>query len=176
MGPHAVLRPHPPIGLAGLNAASRRAAETALLSCCGSRRWARRLARHRPYPDRASLLAAGDLAGRALSPADLAEALAREPARYPPAGAREASRAAARTALTAAHAEYERKFGHVFVICLDTVDPAEALDAVLTGIRTRLGHDPEKERLIAAGELRGIARARLARLVASPCELSEMSR
>ena len=36
------------------------AAEAALLSCCGSRRWARLIADHRPYPDLDALLAAGD--------------------------------------------------------------------------------------------------------------------
>ncbi|MFH8368503.1 2-oxo-4-hydroxy-4-carboxy-5-ureidoimidazoline decarboxylase [Streptomyces sp. NPDC018031] len=155
-----------PLGLARFNTAPARAAEAALLGCCGSRRWARRIASRRPYPDLGSLLAAGERASAGLSAADLAEALAREPAQHPLSGARQASRLAARTALTAAHAEYERKFGHVFVICLDALDPAEALDAVLAGIHTRLGHPVEKETAVAADELRRIAQGRLARLVA----------
>lgn len=164
------------MGLTRFNAASARMAEAALLSCCGSRRWARRIARHRPYPDLESLLAASDEASYDLTAADLAEALAGESAQHPLSGARGASRLAAHTALTAAHAEYERKFGHVFVICLDGVDPAEALDTVLAGIRTRLGHAPEKEAAVTADELRRIARARLARLVASHHKMSGMHR
>lgn len=39
--------------------------------------------------------------------------------------------------------------------------PEEALDRVLEGIRSRLANDPEDERVIAADELRGLARHRL---------------
>jgi 2-oxo-4-hydroxy-4-carboxy-5-ureidoimidazoline decarboxylase len=53
----------------------------------------------------------------------------------------------------------------VFVICLDDLAPGEALDEVLAGIRSRLAHDPEEERVLAAEELRRLARGRLARLV-----------
>lgn len=66
-------------------------AEAALLECCGSRRWAQRLAAHRPFPDVDSLLAAADEAGYDLAPADLSEALTAEvspacttPRRTPP--------------------------------------------------------------------------------------------
>ncbi|WP_431047713.1 2-oxo-4-hydroxy-4-carboxy-5-ureidoimidazoline decarboxylase [Streptomyces sp. P1-3] len=150
------------------------AAEAALLACCGSRSWARRIAAHRPYPDLESLLAAGDEASYDLTAADLAEALACEahPSHHPhhPHPARRPRgliSAAARTALTAAHAEYERKFGHVFVICLDAVRPDEALDAELAAIRTRLGHDEETETAVCADELRRIARGRLRHLAGS---------
>lgn len=185
-------------GLDHFNAQPPDAAEHALLACCGSRRWARSLAGHRPYPDVAALLAAADEASYDLSPADLAEALARESApglpglplprarsgeeRQPAlAGPRDSCRGsgqpdavparrpgvlAAHTALRAAHAAYESRFGHAFVICLDGVDPAESLDHVLAGLRTRLGHEPEKERAVVAEELRRLSRGRLARLMA----------
>ncbi|WP_095756953.1 2-oxo-4-hydroxy-4-carboxy-5-ureidoimidazoline decarboxylase [Streptomyces xinghaiensis] len=190
-------------GLDHFNAQPPDTAEHALLACCGSRRWARSLAGHRPYPDVAALLAAADEASYDLSPADLAEALARESApglpglplpglplprarsgeeRQPAlAGPRDSCRGsgqpdavpprrpgvlAAHTALRAAHAAYESRFGHAFVICLDGVDPAESLDHVLAGLRTRLGHEPEKERAVVAEELRRLSRGRLARLMA----------
>lgn len=80
---------HP--GLDRFNAAPAAEAEAALLECSGSRRWAARLAAHRPYPDLDALLAAADEAGYDLPPADLAEALAAEvspdcitPRRTPP--------------------------------------------------------------------------------------------
>ncbi|MER6690942.1 2-oxo-4-hydroxy-4-carboxy-5-ureidoimidazoline decarboxylase [Streptomyces minutiscleroticus] len=135
--------------------------EDALLSCYPSPRWARRIAAHRPYPDLESLLAAADEAAYDLTAAELAGALAREAPSPPPGYAS----AAALTALGAAHAAYESRFGHVFVICLDDAAPDEALDRVLAGIRARLAHDPDEERAVVAEELRRLARGRLARLV-----------
>ncbi len=67
-------------GLARFNEAPFTTAEAALLECCGSRRWAHRMAAHRPFPDLPSLLAASDEAGYDLAPRDIAEALAAEPA------------------------------------------------------------------------------------------------
>lgn len=96
---------------------------------CGSRRWALRMTAHRPYPDVDSLLAAADEAGYDLAPADLTEALAAEAAAtapLPPRGG-----LAAHTALRAAHAAYEARFGHVFVVALDGFHPDELLDQVL---------------------------------------------
>ncbi|MFD7707442.1 2-oxo-4-hydroxy-4-carboxy-5-ureidoimidazoline decarboxylase [Streptomyces sp. NPDC059785] len=150
-----------PAGLEPFNTAAPDAAERALLTCCRSLRWARRLADHRPYPDLEALLAAADEAAYDLTPTDLAEALAGEPLTALPASAY----SAAHTALGAAQAAYESRFGHVFVICLDDFDPAEALDQVLAGIRSRLVNDPEEERALAGEELRRLARGRLARLV-----------
>ncbi|WP_372444694.1 2-oxo-4-hydroxy-4-carboxy-5-ureidoimidazoline decarboxylase [Streptomyces coffeae] len=148
-----------------LNAATAEAAEEALLACCGSRRWARLIAAHRPYPDREALLAAGDEASYDLTPDDLDEALADEAmVGHPLPAADSLGTLAAHTALRAAHAEYERQFGHAFVICLDGLNPDEMLDRLLTGIRTRLGNEHETERSNAAEELRRIARGRLARL------------
>ncbi|MFE1962818.1 2-oxo-4-hydroxy-4-carboxy-5-ureidoimidazoline decarboxylase [Streptomyces sp. NPDC059479] len=155
-----------PNGLHRFNTAAPLAAETALLSCCGSRRWAQRLAAHRPYPDLDTLLAAADEASYDLSQADLTEALADESSSGPPHSAPPA----ARTALRAAHAAYESSFGHAFVISLDGHRPEEYLDEVLAGIRTRLSHEPDHERAVAADELRRLARSRIALLIATPRE------
>ncbi|KQX59640.1 OHCU decarboxylase [Streptomyces sp. Root66D1] len=147
-----------PHGLTRFNAASPAEAEALLLSCCHSHRWAERVAAHRPYPTVDALLAAADEAGYDLSRADLDDALAAESSALPHPDAPPA----ARTALRAAHAAYESSFGHAFVISLDGVRPGERLDQVLAGIRSRLGNEPEEERVIAAEELRRLARARLA--------------
>ncbi|MES4901179.1 2-oxo-4-hydroxy-4-carboxy-5-ureidoimidazoline decarboxylase [Streptomyces sp. NPDC000395] len=162
-----------------LNAAPAGAAEDALLACCGSRRWARRLAAHRPYPDLDALLAAGDEASYDLTPADLDEALADEavvgqlPADLPMDGA---GALAAHTALRAAHAEYERRFGHVFVICLDGLHPDEMRNRVLAEIHARLDNEKDAERVKAAEELRRIARGRLVRLIAGRTQMSGIKR
>ncbi|QXE39105.1 2-oxo-4-hydroxy-4-carboxy-5-ureidoimidazoline decarboxylase [Streptomyces sp. GMY02] len=151
-----------PNGLHRFNTAAPLAAEAALLTCCGSRRWAQRVAAHRPYPDLDALLAAADEASYDLSQSDLTEALADESSSGPPHSAPPA----ARTALRAAHAAYESSFGHAFVISLDGHRPEEHLDEVLADIHARLSHEPDHERAVAADELRRLARARLARLVA----------
>ena len=139
------------------NAASAQELEQALLSCLRSLRWARRVADHRPYPDLDSLLAAADEAAYDLAWPDLTEALAAESlATLPPD-----SYSAAHTALSAAHAAYEARFGHVFVICLDGLSPSETLDRLLAAIRSRLTNDPEEERAVVADELRRLASVRL---------------
>ncbi|MEU9447493.1 2-oxo-4-hydroxy-4-carboxy-5-ureidoimidazoline decarboxylase [Streptomyces sp. NPDC048277] len=153
--------PHLPTPLDAFNAAPADEAGALLLHCLHSLRWSRRITDHRPYPDAASLLAAADEATYDLSPGDLSEALAGECLPELP----EDTYSAAHTALTAAHAAYEAKFGHVFVISLGDTPPAESLDRVLEGIRSRLTNDPEEERVIAAEELRRLARGRLGSLL-----------
>ncbi|MFE4690252.1 2-oxo-4-hydroxy-4-carboxy-5-ureidoimidazoline decarboxylase [Streptomyces sp. NPDC056749] len=148
-------------GLARFNTWPRDLTETSLLECCGSRRWAHRLAAHRPYPDVETLLAASDEAGYDLAPADIAEAIAAESA---PCLHHDAPRAA-HLALRAAHAAYESRFGHVFVICLDGLRPSQHVDQVLAAIRTRLTHDPDEERSLTAEEMRRLARGRIIELV-----------
>jgi 2-oxo-4-hydroxy-4-carboxy--5-ureidoimidazoline (OHCU) decarboxylase len=119
------------------------------------------VADHRPYPDLAALLAASDEAAYDLSPADLSEALAAESLPTLPDG----TYSAAHTAMRAAQAAYEAKFGHAFVICVDGLSPDEVLDHVLAAIRSRLTNDPEEERVVAAEELRRLARERLSGLL-----------
>lgn len=138
--------PGTPSPLERFNTAPAQDAERALLGCLRSLRWALRVAGHRPYPDVASLLAASDEATYDLSAKELAEALTAESLPALP----EDTYTAAHTALNAAHTAYEAKFGHVFVIALDGVPEEEALDRILTDIRSRLANDPDEERAVAA--------------------------
>ncbi|MDT9683229.1 2-oxo-4-hydroxy-4-carboxy-5-ureidoimidazoline decarboxylase [Streptomyces sp. TRM76323] len=156
--PHA---PRPTDRLSLFNTAPVSAAEASLLACCGSRRWARRLTRHRPYPTVEALLAAADEAAYDLSGADLDEALADEVAPVFPPG----TCPVACTALRAAHDVYVARFGHVFVACIDDDRSDEHSNLILDGIRARLGNTPEKERAVVVEELRRLTRARLVRLV-----------
>ncbi|MEU3193077.1 2-oxo-4-hydroxy-4-carboxy-5-ureidoimidazoline decarboxylase [Streptomyces sp. NPDC006992] len=148
------------------NSAALATVEPLLLRCCGSRRWARRLVAHRPYPDVEALLAAADEASYDLTPADLREALVCESAAHPLEGEPQPGVLAAHTALRAAHGAYERKFGHAFLYCLDGFAAEERLDQVLAGIRLRLENDADEEWAITAEELRRLARGRLGRLAA----------
>ncbi|AZM93259.1 2-oxo-4-hydroxy-4-carboxy-5-ureidoimidazoline decarboxylase [Streptomyces sp. W1SF4] len=151
----------PGAGLARFNSLPPETARTLLLRCCGSGRWAHRVAAHRPYPDTAALQAACEEASYDLSQGDLSEALAREASAELGQGAPYA----ALLALDAARAEYERTFGHAFVICLDGHPPEEQVDQLLAAIRRRMAHEIDEERSIAAEELRLVARSRAVRLL-----------
>lgn len=175
------VRPYPrtgplplPMPLSRFNAASADGAAAVLLRCCACTRWADRVAACRPYPDTQALLAALDEASYDLTPRDLAEALASESPQVPSPGdggtqAAAAGEArgvlAAHTALRAAHAAYENRFGHAFLICLDECAPGEQLGHALASVRTRLGNDLEEEHLVVTEELRRLARGRLLRMV-----------
>ncbi|HEX5568926.1 MAG TPA: 2-oxo-4-hydroxy-4-carboxy-5-ureidoimidazoline decarboxylase [Streptomyces sp.] len=156
-----------------LNTASSTALRADLLACCGSRRWAESIVAHRPYPDLESLLAAAEEASYDLTDEDLTEALTRETSLTPGYGdllygggpLPGPGTLAAHTALRAAHAAYESRFGYAFVLCADGVREEEVLGHVLATIRTRLGNAAERERAVAADELRLIALGRLRRLV-----------
>ncbi|MGH3313765.1 MAG: 2-oxo-4-hydroxy-4-carboxy-5-ureidoimidazoline decarboxylase [Streptomyces sp.] len=156
-----------PVPLSWFNSAPAEETTALLLGCCGSRRWAARIAACRPYPDVEALLAAVDEASYDMTHTDLAEALAAERAQQTctvPGGVAPH----ARTALRAAHAAYESRFGHTFLICLDDYRPDQRLDQALAGVRDRLGNDAEEERVVVSDELRRTARGRIVRHVAAP--------
>ena len=66
-----------------------------------------------------------------------------------------------RAQLAAADAEYEQRFGHVYLVCAT----GKSADELLAICRARLGHDPEVERGVVLGELAQINRLRLAKLL-----------
>ncbi|MFF7164888.1 2-oxo-4-hydroxy-4-carboxy-5-ureidoimidazoline decarboxylase [Streptomyces sp. NPDC008086] len=159
--PEQTRTPPSPTALESFNTAPADQVRQTLLTCLHSPRWADRITDHRPYPDVDSLLAASDEAAYDLTPGDLTRALAGETLPVLPKGAY----GVAHTALSAASAAYEARFGHAFVICVHDLAPNEALDQALAGIRSRLTNDPEEERVVAAEELRRLARARLVELL-----------
>lgn len=61
----------------------------------------------------------------------------------------------------AANAEYEKRFGHVFLVCAAGRSGAE----LLANLRSRLGNDPETELDVAGAELAKIAQLRLQKAV-----------
>jgi 2-oxo-4-hydroxy-4-carboxy-5-ureidoimidazoline decarboxylase len=70
--------------------------------------------------------------------------------------------------LAAGNEEYERRFGHVYLVCADGRAAAELL-AVL---RARLGNEPAAERRVVRGELARINAIRLRRMLATGQEES----
>ena len=163
--------------LGQLNALPREQAERELLACCGSPAWARQVAAGRPYADFNSLRAAADRVWLALSPDDWLEAFSKHlrigerAAKATPdreRGWSEAEQSRARegtsavlTELATANAEYENRFGHVFLICAT----GKTADEILQQARARLYNDPDTELRVAAEEQRRITHLRLRKLL-----------
>lgn len=160
-----------------LNALPTSEAERELLTCCGSRAWAREVTAGRPYPDAETLLSTSDWVWSRLVPDDWLEAFAQHP--------RIGERAAATTSgterrwsegeqaraqqsassvlaqLASANAKYEDRFGHVFLICAT----GKSADEILANARERLHNDRERELRVAAEEQRRITHLRLRKLL-----------
>jgi 2-oxo-4-hydroxy-4-carboxy-5-ureidoimidazoline decarboxylase len=139
---------------------------------CASAQWIGRLVDGRPYGSLAALTAASDAVVATLTWPDITEALAAHPrigGQAPPGGReaawsqQEQAGAAAGPGITArlraGNAEYEERFGHVFLICATGRSAPEMLAA----LHGRLGHDPVTEREVVRGELLRIVQLRLAK-------------
>jgi 2-oxo-4-hydroxy-4-carboxy-5-ureidoimidazoline decarboxylase len=66
-----------------------------------------------------------------------------------------------RQALAEGNRVYERRFGHVFLVCASGLSGQDMLDQ----LRARLGNDAEAERAVVRQELLKITRLRLAKLL-----------
>lgn len=172
------LSPPLPAGLARLNtlAAPEFAAE--LMKCCGAKRWAKAVAAAKPFATVAALLARAETAMDGLTRADWLEAFSRHPrigernpqqAKFAPtagwSGEEQSGMAGtsgeARRRLEDRNKEYERKFGHVFLICA----AGKGADEMLAALEQRMGNIASVELKNAAAEQRQITRLRLERLV-----------
>jgi 2-oxo-4-hydroxy-4-carboxy-5-ureidoimidazoline decarboxylase len=153
------------------NALPRADAEAELLACCASRRWAAAVTDGRPYALPEELYAAAGVAARALDWPDVEEALGAHPriGDRPTGAGRESAWSRGeqsgvgdgdRAALAEGNRAYERRFGHVFLICASGRDAAE----MLAELHRRLGNDPGAERAVVHGELIKITELRLRKL------------
>lgn len=149
-----------------------REARAALARCCGAARWLDAMLAARPFGSRAALLAAAERADAALAPADWREAFAHHPRIGEPgaggwARAEQAGAAAASpetlAALAAGNRDYERRFGHAFIVCATGRGAAE----MLAMLRARLANEPARELAVAADEQARITRLRLDKLLAA---------
>ena len=162
-------RPAPEDFLRRLNAASREDALSMLASLCGGRRFSEKVEERRPFASDGSLVrAVSDTFEEFFSSSDWLEAFAAHPRLGDRgAGAREAAEQAGALAgpapvlaeLASLNAEYEKRFGHIFIACA-AGQPAAALVA---GLKARLGNAPDAELAIAAEEQKKITRLRLAK-------------
>lgn len=146
---------------------------------CGSKRWADLLVAARPFATESDLFAHADRAWFGLGREDWLEAFSHHPrigernltqAKFAATAAqstREQSGMAAateaeRAEFAAGNAEYERRFGHVFLICAT----GRSAGDMLTALRARLVNDPATELRNAAAEQAKITRIRLERWLA----------
>jgi 2-oxo-4-hydroxy-4-carboxy-5-ureidoimidazoline decarboxylase len=162
-----------PIAVAEFDAAPAADAAAELMPCCASRRWVSGLVSGRPYARLDRLTAASDALLARLDWPELESALAGHPrigerassngrsdgwSRQEQAGAAAAADHV-RQELAAANAAYERRFGHVFLICATGL----SAEAMLSALRSRLANDPIAEREVVRSELAKIVRLRLAK-------------
>ena len=163
--------------LAEFNALPSAQAESMLMDCCGSARWAAGVASRRPYATVEALNKTADSVWWKLGRADWLEAFSHHPqigdkpargsdsarqwAEGEQAGARAASEDV-KARLDRANRAYFEKFGYIYIVCA-TGKSAEGMLAILN---QRLQNDLPSELSIAAEQQRLITRIRLEKLLA----------
>lgn len=160
--------------LAELNALPRDAAERELARCCGSTQWSTTMAGRRPFGNEAQLYQAADETWWALSSPDWLEAFSHHPrigerasgwANDEQAGAKSASQKI-KDELAKWNGDYERRFGHVFLICAT----GKQADEMLKQMERRMNNEPAAELRVAAGEQAKITRLRLEKVLSASSE------
>jgi 2-oxo-4-hydroxy-4-carboxy-5-ureidoimidazoline decarboxylase len=165
-------------GITWLNALPADDAERELRSCCAATAWVRRMVAARPFAAAAALTRAADAAFAELVWPDIEEALQAHPrvgdrprgldresswSRGEQAGVLDAAREVAHD-LHEGNIAYEKRFGHVFLICATGL----SAEQMLAALRDRLGNDEAAERDIVRAELLKIVHLRLAKLLERP--------
>jgi 2-oxo-4-hydroxy-4-carboxy-5-ureidoimidazoline decarboxylase len=141
-----------------------------LRACLDVPRWVNAVADRRPFADAAALYDAADTAARDLTDDEIHTALAAHPrigerpagswSRAEQSGV-DAADAELTLALREGNEEYERRFGHIYLVCASGRSGVELLGI----LRSRLDNHPDTELRVVAEELRKIARLRLRRLI-----------
>jgi OHCU decarboxylase len=169
-----------------LNALGEDAASREFLRCCGSSRWAQKMAAERPFTSVDAMFRAAEATWSGLDRADWLEAFAAHPQIGQRAGGSggsggpgeaggadtarwsaeeqagmSAAAEATRLRLASANREYEARFGYIFIVCAT----GKTAGAMLELLERRLPNDPDAEIQIAADEQRTITRLRLAKLL-----------
>lgn len=154
-----------------LNALDPKGARAELMRCCGSIRWAERMEASRPFANKAALLAEAEKVWWGLEHQDWLEAFSHHPrigakkveavwAKKEQEGVKSASKQVLQTLVERNHA-YERRFGHIFLVCAT----GKSADEMLAILDARMPNDPDAELRIAAGEQAKITAIRLTKLL-----------
>jgi 2-oxo-4-hydroxy-4-carboxy-5-ureidoimidazoline decarboxylase len=165
-----------------LDSMSEDDARAALSRCCGASRWVSRMLALRPFGDREALVRAAREAWATMERADVLEAFDHHPrigadmaALRERFAATEAWSAGEQKSVAAASEEtlrrlrdgnlaYERRYGHIFIVCAT----GKSADEMLSLLESRMNHEPDEELAIAAGEQMKITEIRLDKLGAEP--------
>lgn len=167
-----------PPGLARLNAMPTTEASTALLACSGSARWVSTMLAKRPFPSADAVYAHADTSWQGLTREDWLEAFSHHPrigernlsqarfAQTAQQSSREQSGMAGASEsvqreFAALNAQYEARFGHVFLICAT----GKSAEYMLAQLQSRLTNDAATELFSAAREQSMIVRLRLERML-----------
>jgi OHCU decarboxylase len=161
-----------------INKASAAEAESALIDCCGSKRWAFMMALSRPFESEEAMIEKAREIWNDLENSDWLEAFAS----HPKIGSRKAAerqkvRAAewsqaeqagvsdadqtVRDKLEQMNVRYEDRFGYIFIVCAS----GKSADEMLEICSSRLKNNRKKEILVAAEEQRKITEIRLRKLL-----------
>lgn len=168
-----------PLSVAALDRMPTEQAGALLHECAGTARWTAGMLARRPFVSFARIGTIADEVWATLGPDDWRAAFAHHPRIGASAGAeaqgargrewsaREqaglaGSAGEVRAALADANREYERRFGHIYIVCA----AGKSAEELLAIARARLTNDPERELVVAAEELRQIMQLRLTRLLA----------
>ena len=156
--------------LRALNQLAPDEAVTFLLQACGSSEWARQLIAQRPFTDMSALLDAADRVWLGLGEVDWFEAFGAHPRIGERASSAFSQQEQARAltagdqvkqALAEGNAEYEQRFGFIFLVSASGKSPEEILE-ILT---RRIGNDRQTEIKSAVGEQMKITRLRLQKML-----------
>ncbi|QWF82912.1 2-oxo-4-hydroxy-4-carboxy-5-ureidoimidazoline decarboxylase [Amycolatopsis sp. CA-230715] len=153
--------------LSRFNSAPQDEVRPLLTACLAVPRWVGALLGGRPYPDVDALAKAAE-AAEPLRADEIEVAIAAHPrigaktekdswSSSEQSGVDDAEAALFRTA----NAEYETRFGHVYLVCASGRSGAE----LLADLRARLTNDPGTELAVAGAELAKIAKLRLRKAV-----------
>ncbi|MYW95705.1 2-oxo-4-hydroxy-4-carboxy-5-ureidoimidazoline decarboxylase [Amycolatopsis rubida] len=158
-----------PLALAEFNSASAAELRPMLTACLAVRRWVDTVLEGRPYADFAALSTRADSA-TPLHRNEIRDAIAAHPriGERPSGKGSDADWSRSEQSgvdnadeFAAANAEYEARFGHVFLVCAS----GRSGEELLANLRSRLGNDPDTELDVAGAELAKIAQLRLAKAV-----------
>jgi len=139
-----------------------------LTSCCGSSAWARTMFNRQPFED---MHREADEVWWSLVPEDWLEAFAAHPkigqkstAKWTSQEQNGMSQAAVETAeeIARLNAEYDGKFGFIFIVCAT----GKSADEMLELLRARITNSRDEEIRVAAGEQAKITHLRLDKLLA----------
>ncbi|WP_326569316.1 2-oxo-4-hydroxy-4-carboxy-5-ureidoimidazoline decarboxylase [Amycolatopsis rhabdoformis] len=158
-----------PLALADFNTADAAQVRPALTACLAVPRWVDAVLAGRPYADLEAVVTASEKA-TPLGRDEVREAIAAHPriGEKPTSTGADADWSRSEQSgvdnadeFAAANAEYEKHFGHVFLVCAGGRSGAE----LLANLRSRLGNDPETELDVAGAELAKIAALRLRKAI-----------